>query len=839
MTSSWLDRVAAAVRLLPVTGAVLLLTPAARAADAAIPAEGLVLPGAVEGGRGAYRADPVAARLVAGDWKPPHDGDAVTLPDGATRKWQAVRAGKDGWFGREGIGAGYLYLAVPATEEQVLVLEAAGHAMVYVNGEPRAGDPYDHGYVRVPVLLHRGTNDLLFRGGRAGRVRARLAVPRAPALLNTADATLPDLVAGEAVKAEAAVVVLNATTGPADRLAVEAVLAGGEPTRTPLPPLLPLGVRKVAFRIEGPAPKEAGNAKVEVRLTREEGDRRQTLDMASVTLHVVRPGQTHRRTFRSGIDGSVQYYALVPAAADGGRPGLILTLHGAAVEAAGQAACYTRKPGAHVLAPTNRRPFGFDWEDWGRLDALEVLDLAGKQLDTDPRRTYLTGHSMGGHGTWHLGATYPGRFAAIAPSAGWISMASYAGARTEPGGSGPAARLADLLRRPTGPSDTLALLHNYAQEGVYVLHGDRDDNVPVSEARTMRVKLGTFHPDFAYHEQPGAGHWWGNACVDWPPLIDFLQRRKLPAPAEVRQVDFTTASPGVSAWCHWAGIEAQTEQGKFSSVKLEQDPGKRRFAGTTANVARLALDVGHLKPGENVRVELDGQKLADIPWPAAGTRLWFRREKDQWSAVAAPAPSLKGPHRYGPFKEAFRNEVLFVYGTRGTPEENAAALAKARYDAETFWYQGNASVDVVPDTAWQAAAGHDRNVILYGNADTNAAWEALVGDGPVQVRRGTVRVSDREEKGDDLACLCVRPRPGSERALVGLVAATGAPGMRLAYLPPVFRSGVAYPDWVVIGPDVLAHGSAGVRGAGFFGIDWGLESGESAWRPTSGGSSGK
>jgi dienelactone hydrolase len=831
---------------------VLLSDPATRAAEAephaAIPTDGLVLPGVAEGGRAAFRMDSVAARLVAGDWKPPHEGDPVTLPNGTARKWQAVRAGKDGGFSYQGLGAGYLYLAVPAAAEQVLVLEAAGHAMVYVNGEPRVGDVYDHGYVRVPVLLHKGTNDLLVRGGRGGRVRARLTVPRAPALLNTADATLPDLVAGEEVKVEAAVVVLNATADPADHLTVETVLAGGEPTRSPLPPLLPTGLRKVGFRIEGPAPKEAGNARLEVRLVRGEGDQRQTLDTARLTLHVVRPGQTHRRTFRSGIDGSVQYYALVPAATDGtvksgeaavGRPGLVLTLHGAAVEAAGQAACYTRKPWAHVVAPTNRRPFGFDWEDWGRLDAMEVLDLAARQLDTDPRRTYLTGHSMGGHGSWILGATYPGRFAAIGPSAGWISMWSYAGARTEPAGSGPAARLADLLRRPMGPSDTLALAHNYAQEGVYVLHGDKDDNVPVTEARAMRALLGTFHPDFAYHEQPGAGHWWGNPCVDWPPLVDFLQRRKLPTPAEVRQVDFTTASPGVSAWCHWAAIEAQAVQGKFSSVKLEQDPGKRRFAGTTVNVARLALDVGHLKPGESVRVELDAQKLAEVQWPASGTRLWFRREGEKWSAAAAPSPAAKGPHRYGPFKDAFRNEVLFVYGTRGTPEENAATLAKARFDAETFWYQGNASVDVVPDTDWQAAAGHDRNVILYGNADTNAAWEALLAGSPVQARRGHVRVGDREEKGDDLACLCVRPRPGSERALVGAVAATGAPGMRLAYQLAVFRSGVAYPDWVVIGPDVLAHGSAGVRGAGFFGIDWGLDAGESAWRPTPGGSSGK
>src|SRR5262249_13901174 len=148
----------------------------------------------------------------------------------------------------------------------------------------------------------------------------------------------------------------------------------------------------------------------------------------------------------------------------------ILTLHGAAVEGHGQAACYAPRPWAHVVAPTNRRPFGFDWEDWGRLDAIEVLDLTSTELNTDPRRTDLTGHSMGGHGTWHIGATYPGRFAAIGPSAGWVSLLTLFGNRKGDGGpTGEAAHLAELLRRPLTPSDTLALVHNLAQEGVYVL----------------------------------------------------------------------------------------------------------------------------------------------------------------------------------------------------------------------------------------------------------------------------------------------------------------------------------------------------------------------------------
>ncbi len=102
-----------------------------------------------------------------------------------------------------------------------------------------------------------------------------------------------------------------------------------------------------------------------------------------------RPGQARKRTFRSTIDGSVQYYGLVPARPEPGknrrptktprRPGLVLTLHGAAVEAIGQAEAYAGKPGLHIVAPTNRRPYGFDWEDWGRLDAIEVLERAQRR----------------------------------------------------------------------------------------------------------------------------------------------------------------------------------------------------------------------------------------------------------------------------------------------------------------------------------------------------------------------------------------------------------------------------------------------------------------------------
>jgi pimeloyl-ACP methyl ester carboxylesterase len=802
--------------------------PAAEAPKDITPGEALVLPPVGRYGRGSVTLDPVEALMVAGKWAAPKAGDTVGLPDGKTAAWQAAKVGPNGSLGRDAVAGRYVYFAIPSDAERVMVLEVSGHLLAYFNGEPRAADPYGYGYVHLPVALRKGTNDLLVIGSpRAERgVHCRLVAPKAAAQLDLADVTQPDLIAGEATDTHAALPVLNATAATLDGLTIEATIAGGQPVATPLPSLPPLSTRKAGFVLQGPAPEKDGECVVELRLLKKGQDK--PLDTATLKLGVRKAGQSYKRTFISDIDGSVQYYAVQPARpAEGAKdaPALVLTLHGAAVEAIGQANAYGGKSWAHIVAPTNRRPYGFDWEDWGRLDALEVLKIAKTSLNTDPRRTYLTGHSMGGHGTWQVGLTFPDRFAAIAPSAGWVSFASYAGA-AKPGQMSP---VQELVLRAANPSDTLALARNAAGYGVYVLHGEADDNVPVGQARAMRGVLGGFHPDFAYYERPGARHWWGNECVDWPPLFDFLARHTLPKPTDVRKVEFVTASPGVSARCYWATIEAQQHALKFSRVEIACDPDKRRFSGKSENVARLAIDLAPLRPGQPLSVELDGQKVEKIDWPEKA-RLWLARDGDKWSVTKEPAPSLKGPHRYGPFKEAFRNRMLFVYGTQGTREENAWALARARFDAETFWYRGNGSVDVVPDTDAAALADHDRGVILYGNADTNAAWKPLLGDSPVQVRRGRVTVGDREEKGDGLACLFLRPRPNSDRACVAAVAGSGASGMRLTERRAYFQSGSAYPDCLVLDAGALGAGGDGVLGAGFFGTDWGLASGEFAWK---------
>lgn len=782
--------------------------------------------------------DAVEELLVTGRWTPPTSGQRLVLPDGTSRTWQHVVAGDDGVLRHEALNDGYAFASLESEREQIMFLDAAAHSLVYVNRELRVGDVYGHGYVRVPVLLRPGTNEFLFFGGRrdARELQARLVEPRAPFTLDTRDLTTPDLIVGEAVDAWAAVVVLNASTTPLRGAQLTARL-GAVTQATPVPDVPALSLRKVGFRLVGAAPTQGGTATAEVVLSRGAEE----LDRAAVPLRLRQRHETYKRTFISDIDGSVQYYAVTEGRLDPSgpdRPALFLSLHGAAVEAVGQAACYANKTWGHVVSPTNRRPFGFAWEEWGRLDALEVLALAEQTFNPDPQRIYLTGHSMGGHGTWQIGVTYPDRFAAIAPSAGWITFWSYRGAERFSN----ATPVELLLQRATNPADTVRLSPNCAHHGVYVLHGDLDDNVPVTEARSMRRVLGEFHPNFAYYERPGVGHWWGNECVDWPPLFDFLQQNTRPPAHTVSRVKFLTANPAVSARCDWVTIEAQQRSLDWSRLDLALDPQARRIAGTTANVQRLTIalrvptnDSGAfiMEPGQPVQIELDGQSLADIPWPAQD-RLHLQQVEGAWTLLTPLATTAsfwaKGPHRAGPFKDAFRHRMQFVYGTRGTSEENDWALHKARYDAEVFWYRGNGSVDLIADTAFDPAAEPERGVVLYGNADTNAAWTALLARSPIQTSRGRVQIGERVCEGDNLAVLTIHPRPDSRHALVAVVSGTGLPGMRLTDRLSYFVGGVSYPDWLVVSTDALRHGTPGVRAIGYFDSEWRVDPDQSAWQ---------
>ena len=797
----------------------LLISVLAVQADETVFRRALVLPRTEAPGRGMFHVDPIEESIVRGQWRPPTLSAAVPF-EKTNLLWRAAGAGPDDVFTNRELEGGYLDYQFNSESDEVRLLAAAGQDVVYVNGEARPGDPYSNGILELPVLLHRGANDFLFKVGR-GRLKASLLEPPRPISLYQRDVTLPDIVRGDKSPQLAAVVIVNCTTNFLRRLSLRARLEGADAQENIVPSVPPLSVRKIGFLFQPRWTDRTNRLRLELRLLTPEG---RQLDQASLGVALKRQTEHYNLTFRSDIDGSVQYFAVAPATPLPGEKAraLFFSTHGASVEATSQAAAYQSKTWGTVVAPTNRRPYGFDWEEWGERDALEVLNLALTKFNIDPQAVYLTGHSMGGHGAWHLGVTYPDRFAAVAPSAGWISFWSYGGieraAHPDP--------VQQMLQRASNPGDTLGLISNCLHFGVYILHGAEDENVPVSEARTMRDRLSQFHHDWLYHEQPGAGHWWGNQCVDWPPIFDLFARHRIPGDDEVYDLNFTTMNPGESSSSHWLAIEEQQHPLEKSVVTAHYDVAQHAFSIATENVARLQLRPGKIAPQGVARVTLDGQSLGTTH----GDMAWFERDGDAWKAGAAPAPNRKGPRRYGPFKMAFDHRMVFVYATHGSPDENAWAASKCRFDAETWWYRGNGAVDVVPDRDFDASKETDRGVVLYGNADNNTAWPALLADSPVQVHEGLVQIGSHAYAGDDLACLFCRPRPGSDRACVAVVGGAGLVGLRLTTRAPYFIAGVTFPDCMVYGPGTLSNGTEGVRAAGFFGMDWGVQTGDFAWR---------
>ena len=836
------DAIFAALRRAVIGGVMLVLAGGLQclwAADTLVVREALSLTLPRRMATSVIMATPLDGWFVRGRTTPPADGELVKFNDGGEVRWQKEQANEKGWF--SGSYGTERFVAVTLEQKQAgrMILEAMGHDYVYVNGTPRVGNQYQQkdtrdawephdDYSRVPVDLHQGKNLLLFRFTRGG-LKIKVYPAAKPVMFNPNDLTMPDAIIGQPLDAPAAVVLVNATGETGSGFRLVSAPAGGTADTTDVPTIPAVGVRKVPFRVKVTA-QQKGERPLLLTLLSGRGQAAKVLDTVAITYRAVDAFEARQETFISGTDGSVQYYAVMPQtrAAIAGRPALFLSLHGAGVEAINQARSYAPKSWGVHIAPTNRRPYGFSWEDWGRLDALEVKAIAEKKFNTDPERVYLMGHSMGGHGTWFMSATYPDKFAAIGPSAGWITFQSYRFAGSTPDTS----VVQQMLLRSAKPSDLPSLATNYAHFGVYIIHGDKDDNVPPQQSYLMIDKLKPFHRDFVFHEEPGAGHWWDNSddpgadCVDWHPLFDFFARHTRPGKERVQNIDFTTANPGISARDNWVTVEAQDHQLELSSVKLASVPGANTVRGTTVNVQRLGIDREVLDLTSAPVVLLDGQKIAVKEMDASSDRFWFVKTAGTWAQATSAPVAAKGARRYGTFKEAFRNRMVLVYGTGGDEEENAWAFERARYDAEKLWYQGNGSVDVFPDTGYDPSKEPDRNVILYGNRRTNKLWKVLLADSPVQVDRGRVEVPGRTVKEDDICAIFVRPRAGSAMASVGAVTGTGVEGMRLTNLVRYLEPGLGLPDVTVFTSDVLTKGDAGIVMTGFFGLDWSTERGE-------------
>jgi predicted peptidase len=150
--------------------------------------------------------------------------------------------------------------------------------------------------------------------------------------------------------------------------------------------------------------------------------------------------------------------------------------------------------------------------------ALAALDAATKEFNGDPERTYLTGLSMGGYGTWDVAAKWPNRFAAIAPVCGGVKIPVQVAKQTG-------------VTQPESDDIYVQAAKKVAGIPIWVFHGGADPVVPVAESRLMVEALKGLSADVKYTEYEGIGHnSWDKAYngAEFPVWL-FAQKLKVKA----------------------------------------------------------------------------------------------------------------------------------------------------------------------------------------------------------------------------------------------------------------------------------------------------------------------
>ena len=162
-------------------------------------------------------------------------------------------------------------------------------------------------------------------------------------------------------------------------------------------------------------------------------------------------------------------------------------------------------------------PPGTQWAGPQAELALAALDRTLAEFHADPRRVYLTGLSMGGHGAWYLAYRHPERFAALAPICGWIDEL-------------PSLDFRSPVVPPEDGPPLEALKRRLAGTPLWIFHGEQDPVVPVAGSREPARALGAGSGNVHYTEFPGLEHNAWDAAFALDPFIQWLFAQRRPAP---------------------------------------------------------------------------------------------------------------------------------------------------------------------------------------------------------------------------------------------------------------------------------------------------------------------
>jgi len=266
---------------------------------------------------------------------------------------------------------------------------------------------------------------------------------------------------------------------------------------------------------------------------------------------------------------TLSYGLFVPPAYDPEVPlPLVVCLHGAGFTGDSYLERWAKRLGeSHILAcPTSMA--GTWWTRSSEELVFATIRNVRARYRIDPDRIYLTGMSNGGIGAWIIGMHHAPRFAAVAPMASGID---------------------DVL---------FPFLENLRHTSLYVIHGARDQIMPVWLSRNVTNELARLGIAYTYREHEwshphAGGHFFPRqelpALVKW-----FDHQRRDPYPRKLTVVRDASHLTDFG----WVRIDATDRIAMFSEQLIDQhgDLIKNKV------YAKLAVDV---RDGNHLEVRTD------------------------------------------------------------------------------------------------------------------------------------------------------------------------------------------------------------------------------------------
>ncbi|XP_074660573.1 uncharacterized protein LOC141913023 isoform X2 [Tubulanus polymorphus] len=570
-------------------------------------------------------------------------------------------------------------------------------------------------------------------------------------------------------------------------------------------------------------------------------------------------------------DGSVQHAAAVyPRSACSGRLcSIVLSLHGTSVPVQNQADSYKHMvdgeyvfgvEGAWLLAPT--RHGAHNWEGPGALTAMSAANaletLTGHAdfiKDKATRKAIIfAGHSMGGHGAWHLATHFPDRALAVISLAGWIKKEEYGDSnlffKHDVSTSSVDPMTKAVMEMCIAENDADRLSSNLKDIPILTRIGSNDRTVHPYFTRRMQRVLIEQKANVTYSELPGKEHWWWDTwltndggAVNDPSLRSFtaeystipddlaacirgddICQKEKPSSKysatinDLKEFTLTVMNPAFGESLHGVRILQQSIPYRTSKIQVKVD-GENAVVDTV-NVASFSLRYAGTQP-----VRWNDRNLLIDGDPLSGQFGVFSKSIE---GVWQPAEQIKGrtPVNMGPARRVAEKPFIIVIGTLLNPDVDQVLLESAIYISNLFYLTSDAHVPIVKDRDCTSELIESNNLVLLGSPEENSLTQQFLENVPLKHNNKGIRLGSCKFNQNRTGALFLAPNHSDKLALILL--GNSISGFRdivsLASptIPPMTRSPFSnlVPDFVITGPDFVSRGPGGYLCTGFWGNNW-------------------